>query len=93
VRSYPVITGDYTATPRWERRPVVVGAPIAKPTWVFVKLDPEQVVEDERARLGDSAPGGTRHHTDPLADPKMAAPKHPPGSGDGEPGAQEASTA
>src|SRR5690606_9177915 len=24
---YPVITGEYTATPRWEHRPVVVGAP------------------------------------------------------------------
>ena len=26
-RTYPVITGDYTATPRWESRPVVVGHP------------------------------------------------------------------
>ena len=76
ARSYPVITGDYSATPRWERRHVVVGTRIAKPTGVFVKLDPEQVIEDERARLGDSAPGGTRHHTDPLAAPKMAKPKH-----------------
>ena len=53
------------------------GRPIAKPTGVFVKLDPEQVIEDERARLGDTAPGGTRHHTDPLAAPKMATPKRP----------------
>ena len=52
---------------------MVVGTPIAKPTGVFVKLDPEQVIEDERARLGDSAPGGTRHHTDPLAAPEDGA--------------------
>ena len=75
ARSYPIITGEYTSTPRWESRPVVVGTPMAKPTGVFVKLDPEQVIEDERARLGDSGPGGTRHHTDPLAAPKMGKPK------------------
>jgi methionyl-tRNA synthetase len=75
-RAYPVITGEYTATPRWESRPVVVGAPIAKPSGVFVKLDAEQVVAEERERLGDAGPGGTRHHTDPLAAPKMGKPKH-----------------
>ena len=51
LTSYPVITGDYSATPRWESRPVVVGPPIAKPTPVFTKLDPS-VVEEELARLG-----------------------------------------
>ncbi|MCE1177925.1 MAG: methionine--tRNA ligase [Micrococcales bacterium] len=50
-RAYPVITGDYTATPRWESRPVTVGAPVAKPTPIFTKLD-ESVVEEELARLG-----------------------------------------
>ncbi len=50
-RSYPVITGDYSMTPRWERRPVEVGAAIAKPTGVFTKFDPTQVVADEQARL------------------------------------------
>ncbi|MEP7333293.1 MAG: methionine--tRNA ligase [Terracoccus sp.] len=50
-RSYPVITGDYRATPRWERRPVEVGAPVAKPTGVFTKFDADQVVADEQARL------------------------------------------
>jgi methionyl-tRNA synthetase len=49
--SYPVVTGDYSGAPRWERRPVVVGAPIAKPTPVFTKLDPS-VVDEELARLG-----------------------------------------
>ncbi|WP_299052015.1 methionine--tRNA ligase [uncultured Nocardioides sp.] len=50
---YPIITGDYTGVRPWERRPVVVGTPIAKPTPVFTKLDPE-IVDDELARLGDS---------------------------------------
>ncbi|KRE43972.1 methionine--tRNA ligase [Knoellia sp. Soil729] len=49
-RTYPIITGDYTTTPRWESRPVSIGAPIAKPTGVFVKLD-EAVVDEELARL------------------------------------------
>jgi len=51
LTTYPVITGDYSATPRWESRPIVVGTPIAKPTPVFTKLDPS-VVEEELARLG-----------------------------------------
>ena len=50
LTTYPVITGDYSATPRWESRPVVVGAPVAKPTPIFTKLDPS-VVEEELARL------------------------------------------
>jgi methionyl-tRNA synthetase len=81
TRSYPVITGEYSSTPRWESRPVVVGTPIAKPSGVFAKLDAEQVIEDERSRLGDAARGGTRHHTDPLAAPKMGKPKHTAGEG------------
>ncbi|KGN41989.1 methionine--tRNA ligase [Knoellia aerolata] len=52
-RTYPVITGSYGSTPRWESRPVTVGAPIAKPTGVFVKLD-ESVVEEELERLRES---------------------------------------
>ena len=47
---YPIITGDYSATPRWESRPVAVGATVAKPTPVFVKLDPS-LVGEELARL------------------------------------------
>jgi methionyl-tRNA synthetase len=47
--SYSVITGEYTSTPRWESRPVVVGAKVDKPTPVFTKLDPS-VVEEELAR-------------------------------------------
>ncbi|GAA1476237.1 methionine--tRNA ligase [Nocardioides aestuarii] len=49
--TYPVITGDYAATPAWESRPVKVGAAVGKPTPVFTKLDPS-VVEEELARLG-----------------------------------------
>ncbi|NYE35149.1 methionyl-tRNA synthetase [Nocardioides cavernae] len=47
--SYSVITGEYTATPAWESRPVLVGAPVAKPTPIFTKLDPS-VVEEELSR-------------------------------------------
>ncbi len=51
LTTYPVITGDYSTTPAWKPRPVQVGAPVAKPTPVFAKLDPS-VVDDELARLG-----------------------------------------
>ncbi len=47
---YPVIMGDYSATPRWEARPVVPGTPIGPPTPVFTKFDPS-VVDDEIARM------------------------------------------
>jgi methionyl-tRNA synthetase len=49
---YPIITGDYSATPRWASRPVKVGAKVDKPTPIFTKLDPG-VVADELARLAD----------------------------------------
>jgi methionyl-tRNA synthetase len=49
-KPYPVITGDYSATPAWESRPVVVGTPIGKPTPVFTKFDPS-VVDEEIARM------------------------------------------
>lgn len=47
---YPIITGDYSNPRPWAHAPVVVGTPIAKPSPVFVKLDPE-VVDEELARL------------------------------------------
>lgn len=47
--AYPVITGDYQAAARWERREVVPRTPIGKPTPVFTKLDPS-IVEEELAR-------------------------------------------
>jgi len=50
---YPVITGDYSTAPTWERRPVVAGTPVAKPAPVFTKLDPS-VVDEELARMSDS---------------------------------------
>src|SRR3954462_14366348 len=43
--SYPVITGDYSATPAWESRPVKVGAKVERPTPIFTKLDPAIVDE------------------------------------------------
>ncbi|MEO8749304.1 MAG: methionine--tRNA ligase [Allobranchiibius sp.] len=54
-RTYPVITGDYTSTPRWARRAIVPGTPVAKPVPVFTKLDPS-VVDDELARLRGELP-------------------------------------
>ncbi|HEY6790721.1 MAG TPA: methionine--tRNA ligase [Trebonia sp.] len=51
--SYPVITGDYDATFRWESRPVAAGTPLAVPAPLFTKLDPS-VIDEEVARLGDS---------------------------------------
>ena len=52
---YPIITGDYTHVPTWERHPITPGTPIAKPTPVFVKLD-EAIVEEELARYADVHP-------------------------------------
>jgi methionyl-tRNA synthetase len=49
--AYPILTGDYSATPRWERRAVVPGTPVGKPEPVFTKLD-VGVVDEELARLG-----------------------------------------
>jgi len=47
---YPVIAGDYSATPMWGSRPVVPGTPVAKPTPVFTKLD-QSVVQAEIDRM------------------------------------------
>jgi methionyl-tRNA synthetase len=47
---YPILTGDYSRVPAWERRPIVPGTPVAKPTPVFTKLDPT-LVDEELARL------------------------------------------
>jgi methionyl-tRNA synthetase len=49
--SYPVITGDYDSTFRWESRPVVAGTPLSTPAPLFTKLD-QSVVDEEIARLG-----------------------------------------
>ena len=47
---YPIITGDYSATPPWRHRPIEVGTRIEKPSPVFTKLDPA-VVDVELERL------------------------------------------
>ncbi len=52
--SYPIITGEYSGTPRWERRAVKPGTPIAKPAPVFTKLD-VSVVDEELKRLEGEA--------------------------------------
>jgi methionyl-tRNA synthetase len=39
---YPILTGDYAGEQaRWESTPVEIGRPLAKPTPIFAKLDPE----------------------------------------------------
>jgi methionyl-tRNA synthetase len=48
--SYPVITGDYDSTFRWESRPVTAGTPLSAPAPLFTKLD-QSVVDEEIARL------------------------------------------
>jgi methionyl-tRNA synthetase len=48
---YTIITGDYSGTPAWASRPVVVGARVEKPTPIFTKLDPA-IVDEELERLG-----------------------------------------
>ncbi|MFI5732254.1 methionine--tRNA ligase [Kribbella sp. NPDC051587] len=50
--AYPIITGDYTAQPRWASVPIVPGTPVVTPTPIFTKLAPS-VVDEELARLGD----------------------------------------
>ena len=41
-RINPILTGDYTREQaRWESTPIEVGRPLAKPTPIFRKLDPE----------------------------------------------------
>jgi methionyl-tRNA synthetase len=47
---YPIITGDYSATPPWRHRPIEVGTRIEKPIPVFTKLDPA-IVDVELERL------------------------------------------
>ena len=49
--SYPVLTGDYSATPAWESVPIPVGRPLTAPKPIFAKLDPS-TVDEELARLG-----------------------------------------
>lgn len=49
---YPIITGDYANVPAWAPRKVTVGAPIAKPKPVFVKLD-AAVVDEELERFAN----------------------------------------
>jgi methionyl-tRNA synthetase len=48
--SYPVITGTYDSTFRWEPRPVAAGTPLSVPAPLFTKLD-QSVVDEEIARL------------------------------------------
>jgi methionyl-tRNA synthetase len=67
-RPYPVITGAYSATPRWEYEPVLVGRLIAKPTPVFTKFDPAVVDEEiERMRAEEGVAEGVAEGEEPEA--------------------------
>ena len=50
--SYPVITGSYDSSFRWESRPVAAGTKLTVPTPLFTKLD-QSVVDEEIARLAE----------------------------------------
>jgi len=52
--SYPVITGSYDSSFRWESRPIAPGTPLEVPAPLFKKLD-QSVVDEEIARLQDNA--------------------------------------
>ena len=51
--SYPVITGTYDSSFRWQSRPIAAGTPLAVPTPLFKKLD-QSVVDEEIARLQEN---------------------------------------
>ncbi|MCW2937367.1 MAG: methionyl-tRNA synthetase, partial [Actinomycetia bacterium] len=48
--SYPVITGTYDSSFRWQSRPIAAGTKLDVPTPLFTKLD-QSVVDEEIARL------------------------------------------
>ncbi|MBV9792312.1 MAG: methionine--tRNA ligase [Actinobacteria bacterium] len=54
--SYPVITGQYDDSYRWESRPIRPGTPLAVPKPLFTKLDPS-VADEEVARLQEGSEG------------------------------------
>src|ERR1700691_6175796 len=48
--SYPVITGTYDSSFRWQSRPIAAGTQLTVPSPLFTKLD-QSVVDEEIARL------------------------------------------
>ncbi|HEX4093971.1 MAG TPA: methionine--tRNA ligase [Trebonia sp.] len=48
--AYPVITGSYDSSFRWQSRPIAAGTPLTVPAPLFTKLD-QSVVDEEVARL------------------------------------------
>ncbi|MBA2461860.1 MAG: methionine--tRNA ligase [Actinobacteria bacterium] len=54
--SHTVLTGDYeTWTGRWEPSMLPPGRPLREPKPLYAKLDPEQVIADELARMERAA--------------------------------------
>lgn len=66
-RCYPIITGDYSDVPSWQRQEVTVGTTIAKPCPVFTKLD-DGIVAEELERY--SAPSVSGNSGSPVGDGK-----------------------
>jgi methionyl-tRNA synthetase len=54
--SYPVITGDYASSVRWESTPLRSGTPVEPPTPLFTKLD-DSIVAEELARMAENGSG------------------------------------
>jgi methionyl-tRNA synthetase len=52
--AYPVITGDYATTVRWESTPLAAGTPVEPPTPLFTKLD-DSIVAEELARMAENS--------------------------------------
>jgi methionyl-tRNA synthetase len=54
---HEVLTGDYAGwSGRWEPSALPAGQPLREPTPLFAKLDPEQIVAEELARMEAAAP-------------------------------------
>lgn len=57
--SHTVLTGDYTGWVRgWTPSALAAGQKLRQPSALFTKLDPEQVVADELARMEAAGQGG-----------------------------------
>jgi methionyl-tRNA synthetase len=54
--SYPVITGQYSAAPRWSSVPIAPGTPLKAPVPLFTKLD-QSVADEEVAKLAVKGKG------------------------------------
>ncbi|NEG70513.1 methionine--tRNA ligase [Bifidobacterium choloepi] len=69
---YPVITGDYVLGENvhpWKSEPIVVGAPVAKPSPIFAKI-PAEAVDEELARFESELAARQQAEAERLASEK-----------------------